>query len=270
MSLTPVVASHLVDYTAAFVRGGRTQADAYANSCLRLLLKWRSQELSAQLIANHGGRVSGGPFAGMAYIAEASEGGLAPRLIGTYEAELHPALMALAARGVDRVIDVGCAEGYYAVGLARLMPQARVEAYDIDPKARAACAELARRNDVAGRVEVRERFDVDAVGEVGPRTLVFIDAEGAEADILTEAAPSALRRADLIVETHPGMRPGVTELLQARFAATHEVEVVRGRLKPAPAELADALPLPLDEFAATWEWRATPTPWLVMRPRMAA
>jgi 16S rRNA G1207 methylase RsmC len=30
-------------------------------------------------------------------------------------------------------INVGCAEGYFAVGLAMLLPQARVTLFDIDP-----------------------------------------------------------------------------------------------------------------------------------------
>ena len=45
----------------------------------------------------------------------ATEGALIPRLLGTYECELHPHLAALSAEGLDCVIDVGCAEGYYAV-----------------------------------------------------------------------------------------------------------------------------------------------------------
>ncbi|MBE7217733.1 MAG: methyltransferase [Caulobacteraceae bacterium] len=270
MPLNDAAAGILLDYAAAFARSGRANANAFLGSSLRLLLKWRSQAISAELVAKHGGLVLGGPFAGMLYLGDASEGGLAPRLLGTYESELHPVLEGLVARGVDRIIDVGCAEGYYAVGLARMIPDARVEAYDIDPKARAACAELARRNEVADRVEIRERFDIETLDEVPTGTLVFVDAEGAEAEILSEHAPDALRNADLIVETHPGLRPGVTELLRDRFAPTHEVEVVRERLRPAPPELAARFATPLDEFLALWEWRATPTPWLVMHARAKA
>ena len=133
MNLDRLAADRLVGHVATYVRQARPPAmDAQVlSACLRLLLKWRSQALSDRLVALHGRRVLHGPFAGMDYTSEASEGGLAPRLLGTYEAELHPALAAVAARGLQLIYDVGCAEGYYAVGLARAVPGARVRAYGV-------------------------------------------------------------------------------------------------------------------------------------------
>ena len=69
---------------------------------LRVLAIWRSRMIARALRDQNGGRVLGGPFAGMAYVEDATEGALAPRLIGTYEDELHPHLAAaLAAVGGD-------------------------------------------------------------------------------------------------------------------------------------------------------------------------
>jgi hypothetical protein len=39
--------------------------------------------IARALREQNGGRVLGGPFAGMAYVEDATEGALAPRLIGT-------------------------------------------------------------------------------------------------------------------------------------------------------------------------------------------
>ena len=55
----------------------------------------------------------------------------------------------------------GCAEGYYAVGMARLAPEITVYAYDIEERARIACADLAQRNGVADRVIVGGEFAPD-------------------------------------------------------------------------------------------------------------
>jgi len=52
------------------------------------------------------------------------------------------------------VITVGCAEGYYAVGLARLFPQAAIFAFDTDPKAQLICRQTASLNQVDDRVTV--------------------------------------------------------------------------------------------------------------------
>src|SRR6267154_1965762 len=75
------------------------------NELLRLLGRWRARLLANTLIARQGARILNGPFAGMEYLTEASEGALIPRLLGTYESELHPHLSAALAE-VDTVIDV--------------------------------------------------------------------------------------------------------------------------------------------------------------------
>ena len=107
---------------------------------LRYLCQWRSIMLANTYVQRHGPTVWGGPFKGMAYVAASTEGALMPRLLGVYESELHPHLQEILGRGVEQVIDLGCAEGYYAVGVARLAPNVTVHARDIDPKARQACA----------------------------------------------------------------------------------------------------------------------------------
>jgi hypothetical protein len=238
------------------------------NHILRVLARWRQALVLQVYLRREGPVIWSGPFQGMQYQASATEGAVLPRLLGVYESELHPALAAFAAEGLDCVIDVGCAEGYYAVGLARLMPEATVYAHDIDPAAQAACRALAQKNGVAGRVQVGGEFkpaDFDAFA--GRRGLVMVDVEGAETDILRPDLSAALAGLNIIVETHDLLRPGNLDALLARFAPTHEIERIDHRY-PAfdpPPWFRDAPPL--DRLLAVWEWRAAPTPWLVMRPK---
>lgn len=241
---------------------------SHLESLLRLLAKWRSQVLAKTFIDHHGPRVWGGPFAGMAYGEDNDEGALIARLLGAYESELHPFVEAFAGEGLECVIDVGCAEGYYAVGLARKMPKVQVYAHDINPSARERCAELARKNGVENRVHVGGEFrpqDFQAFAD--RRTLVFVDAEGAELDVLQPQASPALARMSVIVETHDHIRRGALATLAERFSPTHEITEVRqhGRGSPLPDWLTRLSHL--DQLLAVWEWRSRPTPWLVMRPR---
>ena len=99
---------------------------------LRQLAKWRSIVLANTLASKGQGVVAAGPFAGMSYPVQASEGGRAPRLLGAYEASLHPVIETVIARAYRQVLDIGCAEGYYAVGLARRIPDTIVHARDSD------------------------------------------------------------------------------------------------------------------------------------------
>jgi len=235
------------------------------NELLRLLGFWRQRMLANTYLVHHDARILGGPFAGMEYVAHATEGALLPRLLGTYEAELHPHLEAFRNEGVDCIVDVGCAEGFYAVGLARWMPEAVVYAYDVDPLAREACAELARRNGVADRVTVRELFQPhDFQSFANRRVLVIMDVEGAETELLRPDLAPALAGMRLVVETHS---PEKLATVRERFEPTHDVQRVDiegkvGDLPPWLRELGH-----LDQLLAVWEWRGIPTPWLVMRPK---
>jgi len=247
---------------------GVSDADLLAKAMM-IGVKWRTQ-LWVNTLAADGLHVRSGPFAGMDYVVKAAEGALLPRLLGVYERELHPDLLTFAAEGLDHVIDIGCAEGYYAVGLARLMPGVTVNAYDIDETARRRCGLLAAANGVSERVVVRGAFqgeDFDAYRGRG-RVLVFIDAEGFEDEILRPDLYPALADFNVIVETHPGFREGVTERLIARFAPTHDIKRFDPRVEKA--DLPDQLTgrSHLDMMLACWEWRAGPTPWLIMRPKM--
>lgn len=227
---------------------------------------WRSK-LWANTLANQGTRVRAGPFAGMDYVVKSAEGALLPRLQGIYERELHPDLIRFAGERVEAVVDIGCAEGYYAVGLARLMPDVTVYAHDIDPVARRRCGLLAEANDVVDRVIVGELFEgADFERFRGRRTLIFLDAEGLENELLDPDLYPALREMSVIVETHPMARPGVTERLVSRFEPSHDVVRLEPALKAAAIDPKMASSSHLDMMLAAWEWRAGPTPWLVMRP----
>ncbi|PWC38611.1 methyltransferase [Azospirillum sp. TSO22-1] len=229
----------------------------------------RASVLRAMLLDAHGPRVLGGPFAGMAFDGTVSEGCYLPRMLGCYEAELHPHLDALAARRHDVVINVGCAEGYYAVGLARRWPWATVHARDIDPAALDACRRLAAANGVAGRVVVGGRFEgADFAAFAGRRVLVVCDVEGFEEALLDPERFPALAGFDVLAELHPFARPDMAGLIAGRFRSTHAVTVVPNRVPDA-----SALPAPLaglgaeDRALAVWETRGTPTPWAVMTAR---
>jgi len=247
----------------------RTPDNEELNETLRRLGRWRSRLLANTYVARQGTRVMQGPFAGMDYLDDATEGALVPRLLGTYESELHPHLQAFAAAGLDCVIDVGCAEGYYAVGLARMMPGVTVHAFDIDPKAREACRALAARNGVSEWVIVGGEFAPDGFQAfAGRRVLVLVDAEGAEVDILQPQMSPALARMNIIVETHDLYRADALATLTARFSPTHDI--VRVDQQPKAFDMPpwlQALPH-LDQLLAVWEWRARPTPWLVMTPKL--
>ena len=93
------------------------------------------------------------------------------------------------------------------------------------------------------------------------------DIEGAERELLDPEQYPALRRMDVIVELHDCLVPGLSQLIPERFAASHDITLVKqaGRAKPLPP-LFDKLSQ-LDQLLAVWEWRSGPTPWAIMLAR---
>ena len=211
--------------------------------------------------------VMAGPLKGMRYLDPPA---YVSKLLGTYEIELRDTLRRLPELRPDVIVNIGSAEGYYSVGLVRLLPEARMLAYDISALARYRTAKLAQLNGVSSRVETRGYCSIDELQrECGSakRPLVLSDCEGFEWDLLDPVAAPNLRRAMLLVETHEMIRPGVTAEIERRFADSHELTRIHCRDRSA-ADLPAGVTLSSDDLAiATDEARLQQQQFLFLVPR---
>ncbi len=176
--------------------------------------------------------VLSGPFAGMEYIDEVVWGPIEPKWLGTYERELHPIVERILQTNYSNIISVGSAEGYYAVGLAKRLPMARVYSYDVDPWARSQQRRLARLNG-AKNIEIGKHCaGKELTDHIAGRALLVCDIEGGEYDLLNPNKTPALRRCDILVELHDHRDSGFStpelgaDELMRRFSASHEITKV--------------------------------------------
>src|ERR1700722_4624595 len=97
-------------------------------------IRERLAQLEETLFAKVDGRVQDGPFKGMTLVRNSSwyGGQILPKLLGVYEFELFGDVERMIYNSPDIIINIGCAEGYYAVGFATRIPAAKVYAFDID------------------------------------------------------------------------------------------------------------------------------------------
>src|SRR5215469_15759685 len=118
---------------ARFIQMPRTLKNFLKKHLLRDLpakqiRRWVDRELGTNTVL-------GGPFRNMKYNNWTRLSGLAkasayyPKLLGTYEIEIVPFIQRITDLGIGRIVVVGAGEGYYAVGLARLL-NARVVAFE--------------------------------------------------------------------------------------------------------------------------------------------
>jgi SAM-dependent methyltransferase len=211
-----------------------------------------------------------GPFAGMRYIARASGSQVLPKILGSYEEPIHSWINEIIKEcRYDTILDVGCAEGYYAVGFARLIPNVRIYAFDIDADARERTLELATLNNVELQFTIGETCQADNLARLGGRkTLVFCDIEGGEDVLLDPVKSPSLRECGLLVEAHDVFIAGISDRLITRFSESHRIRMfVDYPTRLGSYDLAGALELsPEDQLHLTDECRPPGMRFLFMEP----
>lgn len=221
------------------------------------------------LFTRLGDQVKRGPFTGMRLGQKLKwdDGNLSNKLIGAYESELHNTFKKIAQRKPDTIINIGCAEGYYAVGFARMFPDATIYALDLDNDSLDLCEENARNNNV--------KNIITCVGKAGPenldlgqgKRLFFVDIEGDEFWLLDKTKCPLLNDSDIIVECHDFFfleySPNViSKELQERFSDSHDVELITEGI-PCPSDYPWLSGLPMGTvLLAITEKRPSPTVWL--------
>ena len=245
---------------------------------LHFLYRPYSEEDPAEAVDDAGGEpivVRRGLFEGLVYPGAITylsvfEG----KIHGTYESELAEPLERLfRERNYRQLVDVGSAEGYYAVGFARRFPELEVFAFDISPVARRLLGQLAKANEVADRVKICN-YCTEKTFRVIPwsgRSLLICDCEGFERELLTARAIKSLVNCDLVIELHRQPDLCIQSLLTERLSASHTVAFVAAQTPIEKADAArEALPGNLTEwefFTILNEQRQRSFGWLIARSR---
>jgi hypothetical protein len=240
--------------------------DFHRQQKLYEIVDWKMGSYARDLV------VRNGPFAGMRYPSKRATGSaFYPKVLGSYESELHPVLADVLATPYHSIVDIGCAEGYYAVGLKMRMAETMVYAYDIDPRSRFLCEEMARVNGVS--VQIGEACDQYTLlsADLGHKSLVLMDCEGYETELIQPALVKALCRHDFLIESHDHIRIDTTKMLLNAFRDTHDCELIQSTDDIAKAyeyDFAELVDFTLEERKVVLEeYRPTQMRWLFARAK---
>lgn len=183
-------------------------------------------------------KVQNGPFKDMKYYSFNSVGSaLFPKLLGSYEKELHKIINLIKENEYSEIIDIGCAEGYYAIGFAYLAKaknfKTKVYAYDIDIKARVLCSNMARVNFVKDRITIRNKCTSDTLKnfKFTGKNLIISDCEGYERELFNNSVTNNLKNSDILIEVHDfdmskNYKISNFEYLIKLFRDTHKYEII--------------------------------------------
>lgn len=201
------------------------------NTYLQAKIKDRAEQNRNHRIASYfiDLTVKGGLFSGMKYASLESVGSeIFPKLAGTYEDELFPMLKLLSSNQYDLIVNIGHAEGFYAIGLAKLFPTNYVYAYDIDAHAEELCTRMALLNNVQDRVLIKGSCSAAILANItlGKRCLIICDCEGYEKELFVKSNIAAYADSHLIIELHPMEDALIKSYVTDLFNDSHDLQFV--------------------------------------------
>lgn len=219
-------------------------------------------------------RVFTGPFRGLILPGKSYASVYTAKLVGCYEREIQFFIDKIIEWNPALLIDVGAAEGYYALGFAlRLSPQSKVVAFEADRGGRELLQETATLNSYA-RLEINgyctSQALAMAVGGAFSHIGVIMDCEGGEIELLDPIRIPVLKRCMILVETHELLAPGCIETLMHRFSDSHEITNIEQSIRtqfdyPFKSCLTPFLP-GVYKMLAVYEHRSRANGWLFMSP----
>jgi len=220
-------------------------------------------------------QVLNGPFRGMKYPKIESVGSVIyPKLIGSYEREIQPIIESFSLNNYySEIIDVGCAEGYYAVGMALRCENSKIYAFDTNNTAQKLCSEMADLNEVTNKVFIGSTLTPEMLKTFNftKRGLIICDCEGYEKDLFNKSNISNLKTCDLIIETHDFKDIEISTYLKGLFEPTHNIESIYS-IDDIQKALNYNYPqienINLNEKKRLFrEWRPSVMEWLICTPR---
>ena len=178
-------------------------------------------------------KILSGPFKNLNYKTDTESVGSAywPKLIGTYEKELNIIIEGVLAKNpqlIDGVVNIGAAEGYYAVGLAQRLKNVYVTAFESQLQGQKLIRSLAELNHVSDKITIFGTCKHQSLNQSllqFSHPLIICDIEGFEITLLDPNLVD-FSKSYLLVEIHNFIDNRIGQTLYERFRSTHEIEQI--------------------------------------------
>jgi len=223
-----------------------------------------------------GKTVTEGPFAGVRFSSFDSIGlSKYPKVLGSYESELHPQMEDFLHTQFDTLLNIGCETGYYACGFALNGQVERTLAFDVSREMRKKCEANALFNGVAMEIgtSVTRGQLLEDTHNLGEKALVICDIEGGEADLFDEEVFRAMSNHTFVIECHNFIDPAIMARIEAAALKTHSSVIVYPQgdiIKAYQPNVWQAL----EDATVSMRWnflregRPDGISWLIIRPAL--
>lgn len=174
------------------------------------LFEKKKYELSLNLYKEHNNLVIYGPYKGI-FFSENNHwgiGDLGPKIIGLYEFEVQNKLLYLVSNfTIENFVNIGAAEGYHAIGIAKKTKIQNFVLYEIDKKGQEILKENIFKNKLKKNIKIENEANLNSICELNKeldfsKTLFLIDIEGSELELFNDEILRLLKNSFLIIENH--------------------------------------------------------------------
>ena len=258
--------------------------DGFLPAFIRVLAKFLRVEIGIQaeknkaweiLLKKYNYTVAHGAFKGMKLNKKLwwSKNDRITQTLGIYEEHILKKITHFAKSGTSTLIDVGAADGYFAVGMAYSNICQKVYAFEIEKEGRDRLLENANANKCNNKIKVFGKADVESISKIikgEDKVIVLIDIEGGEYELFNEDMLTVLRGNYVICELHPWMVDGGDSLqikLLSKASEQFNVELIkRDTYRPNMFSEFDNLS-DEERLIAVGEGREKNMQWMVLTPK---
>jgi hypothetical protein len=235
----------------------------------------RRRNLSKKVFRECCGVIRYGPLTGMQLIEDASWGpDKGAMILGLYESEVLASLFEIP-HEYRIFVDIGAADGYYAVGLLKAKKFERAICFELSEYGRRTIKRMAAINGISGSLNILGAADINFVETLLAndvdvnKTAILMDIEGHEFSILDKNVLNKLSNSIIIIELHSHMVTDGEEKLRRltiNAGLTHKVMMIAaaGRNPFVFAELVGLSET--NRWIICSEGRSNPQRWMRLDP----
>lgn len=197
-----------IEYFSPILAREKRTSEAMKSAWRQETVRERQRRVSLEVHRMLGGKVMYGPFRGLklSHSPWWGELDLGSQCLGLYEKELLDYFDSIPSGKFSTFIDIGAADGYYAIGLLKAKIVPTVLCFEMSAKGRDAIKNNWEENGQPDTLHIFDEATPSSLSQISSealkKSLVLIDIEGAEFELLTDEVLQQFKDSTIIVEIH--------------------------------------------------------------------